>query len=56
MKKQKEITYQEYCKKMNSIIKRNSLKNKPVHESLIEMLDEALKYKVVFEPNKKKKI
>lgn len=40
--KQKEITIEEYNKTINAIIK----KGKPVSDTLIEMLNEASKYKI----------
>jgi len=41
----KKITYKEYEAKMSQIIHKN--KDKPVHESLIAMLNESAKYELV---------
>jgi len=42
MRKQKEITIEEYNKRMNKIVKRDM----PPHEALILMLNEASKYRI----------
>ena len=42
---QKEVTIEQYNKKMDKIIKKN--KKKPISETLIELIEEAAKYKIV---------